>query len=214
MRGHFNVQLKDAGGLKDADFEAAIRAGTIDDILKELETKQRAAAWNQIMHYVPAAYFHNVFAHGIGNSPWPSYDQNCWANNISLMVTDSEPVYNYGYVWYGGFHAHFDNIGTSTGSKGMGNGTIGRRNEKLDDGREGVFLMSRFLFLPSQGNSNNIRSLGLFGSQYSNQGTGNEDRYITARVRLKDPDTGLPVVIVKNLNQVLVIEYTIYWIAI
>jgi hypothetical protein len=33
-------------------------------------------------------------------------------------------------------------------------------------------------------------------------------------VRLKDPATGLPVIIVKNLNQVLVIEYTIYWIAI
>jgi len=214
VQGYFDVEVKDAGGLKDADFEAAIREGRLDDVLSKLNTEQRAASFNQLHHWIVPTIYHNLWGHGFANGPWPTYDQCMWCNNIGLMVTDSEPTFNEAYGWYGGYHQYADNTGDSTCAKGM---TAHRAEyhqiDKNADGREEIFLSTRFLFLPSQGNSNNIRSLGLFGSQYSNQGTGGEDRYRSARVRLKDPDTGLPTIIIKNLNQVLVIEYTIFWVS-
>jgi hypothetical protein len=80
-------------------------------------------------------------------------------------------------------------------------------------GKEEIYFKSRFLYLPSQGISNNIRSIGVYGAEYASNQYNNEERYLVARVRLKDPDTGLPVILIKNFNQVLVIEYTVFFVS-
>jgi len=215
MRGHFDVSVRNAGGLKDEDFVAAKEEGRLFELLEQLEVAQRAKCDNILMHWIPPTFYHNVFQHGFADGPWPTYDACVPMNNIGLMVTDSEPVYNYAYGWYGGYHAFADNIGDSTGAKGFtAHDADGNLVDKDADGREEVFVRTRFLFLPSQGNSNNIRSVGIFGSQYTNQGTGSEDRYMSGRVRLKDPTTGLPTILLKNFNQVMVIEYTYAFVAV
>jgi hypothetical protein len=205
-----------AGGLKDEDFKAAIREGRLDEVLAGLKVEQHVKNQNVINHWAVATMFHNVFAHGFPNGPWPTYTNNMWCNNIGLSTRDDEPSFSVvEQQYYGGYHNFADNASGTTGARGM-TAHIAEANvyDKNPDGKEELFQRHRFLFIPSWAISNNIRSLSLLGSEYSNQGTGNEDRWISGRVRLKDPDTGLPIVIVKNLNQVLVIEYTIYWVAI
>lgn len=214
MQGHFDVRLKNARGLGDEDFLQALSAKKLDALLGSLDTELHLAGHNLINDYFSCSFFRNVFAHGIPNAPYPMNTSFTPLNNISLMTTDAEPTPYEHYSWYGGFDGHYDNIGTSTGSKGFGNGRVEDPLYIKDPGgKESVFLRTRFLFLPSEGNSNNIRSIGIMGCEVSNQGTGVEDRYQQGRIRLKDPVSGLPIAVSKNANQVLVVEYTLHLVS-
>lgn len=214
MKGLYDLKLRNAQGMKDEVFLAAMRDGSIDELLNGLPIELHLEGRNLLVNWLVATLLHNCFEHSLPNGPWPTYDACVPFNNISLMTRDTEPTYLESIQWYGGYSDHADNIGTSTGARGFVNQRAEVQNIRKDpSGCEQVLMTTRFLYLPSEAVSNNIRSLGIMGSQYTNQGTGSEDRYMSGRIRLKDPLTGLPVVVNKNLNQVLVLEYTAYFIS-
>lgn len=214
MRGVFDLKLRNAGGLKDEDFEVAKGEGRIGEVLSGLQIDRHLTNQNVIMHYVPPCMFKNVFGHGIPDGPHYTRYNNHWCGNVVLMTTDDEPEYGDSYDYYGAITSHPDNVGSSTAYGNSDDGGVEANiYDKNPDGKEEIYQRWRFLWLPTQGNNNNTRSLGLVGAEDQPHTTSNRWRYLSGRVRLKDPDTGLPVVIIKNINQVLVIEYTIYWVS-
>lgn len=214
MRGHFNVAVKDAGGLRDEDFLLAKSEGRLNSVLEKLAVVQRAEANNQITHWLSAVMISRVVGHSFPNAPFPVYSGNVWPwSSITLQTTDAEVDYTYSWTSYCDYYGTPDSVG-STAAKGFLTSVVESTIfAKTLGGKEEIYFKSRWLYLPSQGNSNNIRSVGVYGCEYTTQQFVADDRYITARVRLKDPDTGLPVILIKNFNQVLVIEYTIFFVS-
>ena len=213
MEGNYRLQIKNSANYKDEDFLLAIKENRLDSFLAVLDTEYYLEGHNLINHWFSAVIFHNVFEHGIPDSPGSS-ELNCVPfNNIGLMTTDSEPTYTETYTWYDGYEAYYDNIG-STGAKGF----VAHRVEnqqiiKDPDGKESLRMRTRWIFLPSQANSNDIRSVGIFGSRYSDQSTNNQNRYQIGRIRFKDPISGNPIIISKNVNQAFVFEYTVNFVS-
>lgn len=212
--GIYHLQLKSAGGLKDEDFLKARKAGQLDALLASLPLERELKGNNQLNDWIMPTFAHNVIGHGFPNGPWPTYDACVPFNSICLTSKDEEPDPEETYGWYGGYHQAQNAVGGDVAGRGF---TAHRAEDTYiivdPDDRESVRMRTRWIYLPSYGNSNNIRGITINGSQYSNQGTGGEDRYQVGRIRFKDPTTGVPVILVKNLNQVLIIEYTAIFVS-
>ncbi len=213
MEGHYELQLKDAKELKDEDFLLAIKENRLDDLLLQLDTVLNLKGHNLIQHWFPPTVFHNVFEHGIPDSPSGTQYYCNPLDNIGFMTTDSEPTYTESYSWFGSGYIYYDNIGSSAVKRFVEHRLEIQQVIVDPSGRESVRMRTRWLFLPSQAVSSNIRSLGIWGCQ-QNYTLGNSiNRYQTGRLRFKDPATGNPVVINKSSNQALTFEYTIHCVS-
>lgn len=206
MQGHFDICLKDARGLDDEDFLAAVRDGSIGALLASLKTDFVHHQKNTVHDSFPTMMLRNVF--GRFSNAWYPHDRGAVPLcHITLQSKADEPVFYYHY----GVYADYNNVEGSIGS-----GLSPSKNfitedaeppsiYSAPDGQEAVLCKNRFLWLPSQAVSSNIRSLGIFSAE-TTVGTG-EDRGATARVRLKDAG-GTPITIDKSNSQVLAIQYT------
>lgn len=210
MQGRYRLQIKNAKGLSDEYFLQAIHDKRIDKVLDDLETEYTIKGRNLLNHWWFVVFAHNVIEHGFSNGPYYTYD-NCNAfNNICMTTKSTEPTHDETYTWSGGYDGAQDNIGDATAAKGFVNERAEDTLVEVDsDGRESMFHRTRWIFLPSESISNNLRGFTINGARMSNQTIGTEFRYQTGRILFKDPVSGNPVAVLKNLNQVLVLEYTL-----
>lgn len=206
MQGHFDILRKEARGLGDEHFLAAMQDGSIHKLIESLETSFEMHQKNQVHDAFPTMMFRNVFGR-FGNAWYPHDRYQIPLFTMCLQYEASEPVFY--YHW--GTYTDWDSTAWSIGD-GIGAAKI------MDTGIDPVYIFSepnndqeaihakfRFLWLPSEGNSNEIRSVGIFSCE--NNTTGNDERGATARVRLKDA-AGDPITLVKTPSQVLLIQYT------
>ena len=124
------------------------------------------------------------------------------------MTTDSEPTYTEQTNQYTNLHNISGSANTSSGGKRFIEDDIDPHLMDADpdgNGRESILFRSRFLYLAAEGNSNDIRSLGVYFMRDADS-TGSFDRARIARIRLKDGG-GNPIIINKTSAQVLLIEY-------
>lgn len=206
MRGHFDVFVKEASSLRDEDFLLAAREGRLNELLDSLRTEQEAHSDNQIFHGFPIALFRIAFAHGLPNGAYcmdratgiPFY-------NIIVLSTASEPSYLEWTAWYGNLHSQSGSVDTSNAGKRFVVHAMDTYVAVEPDGREGVFLRSRWLYVPSQIVSSEIRSIGAAWCEYVTDS--NDERQSMARVRLKDAG-GNPITLSKASNQALLVQYT------
>ena len=210
MHGTFELTHLEAGKLRDEDFRAAARAGGLEDLLRGLPKLARVRRENLVFDNFAAFLFSQLMSGGDVSDP---YDLGGTASAalscINLMSTSSEPTYQEATNEYGGgvtIYALSETVGS--GAKRFVEDVIETPSIRTDPGgREAVECRSRWLFLPSQGVSSNIRSIGVF---FSADGDATGD-YISrgrmARVRLKDA-AGRQIIINKTASQVLLIEYT------
>jgi hypothetical protein len=211
MRGEFHLQLRDAAGLKDEDFLAAKAQGRLDVLLAglhlELDHKQR----NKLNDSLTWCLLHHV----IGRFPggFPMDYSTVPLHHICLTTYGTDIVYDDPfYSWYGTIHNGAGSANNTSGGKGFNQTADPRIVDTPDDGKEEVWVRHRFLWLPSEGNSNNIRSIEMYGGEYYNFTA--EDKWRNGRMLLRSPTTGLPIVVVKNINQVLTLEYTFSLVAV
>lgn len=212
MQGHFDIWRKEARGLGDEDFLCAIKDGSIDELLASLDTSYALRQKNQVHDAFSLMVYRRVFGR-FPNGFSPHTDSNP-ANKlypfivVALQTEISEPVF------YHHWGANWDNPDESQWIIGAGIGAYKRfvidnidtTRVVLDpDGAEALHLTERWLWLPSQGVSNNIRSVGIFGARTST--TGGDYRSATARIRLKDA-SGFPITLNKTSSQVLLVQYT------
>ena len=206
MRGHFDVTLLDSGGYSDEQFKRAIEEKRIDQLLAVLKVEQKLSRRNLIMDNVAGMVFQYSFSGPAIVADYGSYGDN-WLNNISLLTKDEDPTYTEDNQWYGGAENGGDNIGASGSTKRFVVDTVDPHQlAVLSGGREGIYFRSRWLFLPAQGVSNNIRSIGICWCRYASNLTTSIDRGRIGRVRLKD-DQGRNVILNKTSRQVLLVEY-------
>lgn len=223
ITGHFDLALKDAKGFGDEAFIEATRQGRLSRMLDDLPTELEAHTDNLVMDGIVLYLGFNLFQ--VGDRPngvrvdLISGGGAAWFTSVCLMTTDSEPDYQSEWYRNGGY----DLFGMSNVPESANSSTGGKRfkddaSETTDvrsdpGGRESVTYRDRWLYLPTQGTSSNIRSIAVRVSNNA-QGFGN-DFYIgrAARVRIKDGG-GNPIIINKTTSQVLLVEYRLAFVSI
>lgn len=216
FKGHFDLQLMGAGGLSDADFDAATRERRIMDLLVTLPVHEKVGTDNRIFHRMSSYIFNHLFQGGDITDPFDYGGSNAAALAfVSLVSTDGEPPYD-GEDWWRYNNYGYDNIQSVPDNVG-GNPSKRFEEDQITpwevwedtSGRESIHFRNRWLYLPSEANSSTIRSLGIyFASDGDDTYRGYSDGFAKiGRVRLKDSG-GNPVTLSKNVNQVLLIEYT------
>jgi len=212
MRGHFDLALMDACGLKDEDFEKARQDGTIEELLAGLPVKRKVRTDN-LVHDNFAAYCFNRNMSGPDiTDPFDFVGAGDWSalGFMSLQTTDDEPGYtDLDYDQSIGIQsAGAPAAAASTGAKRFVDDAILAPEIVVDpNGREAVISTHKFLWTPLQGVSSNIRSPTVFFDERNSDTVGACRRASIARVRLKD-SAGNPTILTKNSNEVLLVEYT------
>ncbi len=216
MNGHFKISLLNSKGLKDEDFIIAKKNNKIFDLINSLESKKNIAHGNMITQILPAWVFYAAM--GGLRPPTPYFYEATTAAGLSficLLSTDSEPSYDVTFSTnYSNLHNVTDSVDTTYGAKRFIEDDISDSDCDLNSTRESLFFRSSFLYLPNEAISSNIKSIGVFWARdadclpynYTNWGP-------FARIRLKDSD-GNNTTIVKTADEVLLVEYTLYFTAI
>ena len=219
MQGYFDVKTMDARGLRDEDFEQAIKAGDIRSVLADLKVQRHCAGKNMLndnfagyvldrLFSLPAcATYYNEEADGAPSASLAF---------INLMTTDTEPVYTDAYSYRNtgtNIHNMQDSINTTSSAKRFEEDEIEAwRVWVPSDGREAIKFRNRVLWIPSEGVSSNIRTIGI---NYNENGDGvggyNQALGRVGRIRLKDT-AGNKVILTKNDREVLLVEYTFTYV--
>jgi hypothetical protein len=221
MQGYFDVKTLGARGLKDEDFERAIKEGAIHSLLADLKLHQHARGRNMINDNFAGHVLQRLFQTG----PCASYynEENEGAPSaslafIALETTDSDPTYTESWGYVGGSMSIYN---VQDGAAESSYGSKRFEQDEIDpyelwvhtDGREAISFRNRVLWLPTQGVSNNIRSIGIYFNE-NGDSTGSYYAAIakTGRIRLKDTN-GKKVILTKNDREVLIVEYTFTYVA-
>jgi hypothetical protein len=208
--GCFNICVQDAGGLTDEDFLKAKKEGCLDELLAGLPVDQEAQAENTATHMIVIAHFRKHLT-GFPNGAYPMDRVNTSIlHHITLLNWASEPYFAYWMSYYGTIHNPSGSVNTGNAGKRFYAHAIETYSEKDPTGREGVFVRSRWLYLPSQAVSNQIRAIGVYWGEYVNDN--NEDKGMVAWARMKDAG-GFPLTLDKSASQTLLIQYTFSWVA-
>lgn len=212
FQGRLKTTLLGAGGLKDEDFNHAIREGKVDGVLSDLDPHLELEQPNMIHdNFVPYMYYRA----GWSSAGAPPNYYNGWTGGgaswfafVVLLNYTSEPTYteaagNEGY--YDNFHLMAGRVTDDAGKRFVIDQIEAWQVWCEASGREQIFFRNRWLYLPSQAVSASINCLGIYFW---------EDLYTTysrrkqrsGRIRFKDSG-GNPITINKNSNQVLLLEY-------
>jgi hypothetical protein len=221
MRGFFNVEKMPARGLRDEDFQQAIDAGCINQLLTGFPVTQKCGGSNRIFDNAAGYMLDKLFS--LGNCGWPYYISDGGGpsifNSICLATTDGDTT-SYTEDWtttnndttY--MHKVSGSANTSSGAKRFEEDQIENWTSWTDtDGREAIHFRNKWLYLPTQGTSTDIRSIVItFCTDGDSTGGYSLDWARTGRVRLKD-ENGNKIILVKNSNEILLVEYTFTLVA-
>lgn len=216
MKGKYNVTLLDAGGLGDEDFEMARRDGSLDALLTGLDVEQRAETDNLVFDNFAAYIFRWLFSGGDITDPYDVGNGTTDAAlaTMCLLTTDTDTTYTEQSAGFWDVSTVGNSANTSSGGKRFVEDTIvSPPLVAVTAGKEEVFCKSRWLYLPSQGVSSAIRSIGTF-FYFDADATGNSSqRSSISRVRLKD-SAGRNITLRKTDKNVLHIEYGLFLTAV
>jgi len=214
MQGHFDLTLLDAGGYTDADFKRAQENGTILKMLDSLDIEQKCSGSNQVFdHFAETMFIHLMSGPGVSFPYGNGGTGSAYLGSLVLSTYDTEPTYTETET-YGFFGRTVHSVGSSANTSSAGKRFI--EDDIIDpdiivdpDGRESIIVRSKFLYLTTEGTSNNIRSLAIWYDTDADLDPGSSGREwgIGARIRLKDSG-GNPTIINKTSSQVLLVEYT------
>lgn len=210
FKGQFDLTLFNAGRHKDADFERAIAAGKLDHLLLDCQVAQRAVGRNMLFDNLVGYLFYRLFS----GAPTPQDPFQNWVSTgpaiavIHLNTRSDEPTYTELNTsdYYATYHNLAYAANTGSGSKRLIADSVGW-SIWSDPNKEQIFFRTRVLYLPSQGVSNSIYSIGAcWISRIENDGTYGHKGSI-ARIKLHDTD-GEPIRMKKSQYQALLVEYT------
>lgn len=213
MQGHFDVKLLDASQHRQAlrQLERGGSNEALSQLLHQLPVVQQVQGSNLIFDNFAAHIFFTLFSGGDVTDPFDTggVANNAYFSTICLQTTDTEPAYT-------DFGTQSSTGDAVTGSIG---GTVPAKRFIEDDveaelvqvdpgGREAITCRSRFLWSSSEGNSANIKSLGVwYCADADGSIAANLTRATSARIRLKDGG-GSPITIIKDASKVMLVEYT------
>jgi hypothetical protein len=217
MHGAYEAKVFDAKGLGDGPFLRAVREGKLDHLLVGLPVKQQATGHNLVLdNWMPSISFDTFGAVEI-DSDFVATGSNTTRGPLGMVVlvsTSTEPTYTeYGGCDYtvGDTYRSWppNRVDSTYSSKRF----IEDRAEsatvvETEPGREAVRLVERFLWLPSQGNLSNIRSLEVWWMKDQDEGLGTTYVRMAKVCRARLKDGGVPVTLSKTTDEALLIQYT------
>lgn len=225
ITGHFELTLKNADGLQDEDFHEAQRQGKLQELLDGLRTDATYGTDNLLFDIMVPWLGYWLFGGTVPN-PWMSLGLSTSVSlfgGICLLTVDSDPDYqsewnrtNAGTL---GEHVAISNLTSSSNSVSGGKMFVQETSETFDirsdpNSREAIYYRERWLFLPLEAVSANIRSIGVYTSSAAAGAGSSMDYHIrSGRVRIKDSG-GNPIIINKANNQVLLVEYKVTFVSI
>jgi hypothetical protein len=209
MQGHFDVQLKPAGGLDDAAFIEAIRRGEIGKVLAKLPTEVHSKTGNQLFDNFAAYHLQHCFSGPQVAYPYYLNGANAALAHICLSSRDEETdTYTEDWSTYNSMHNQRETVNSSNaGKRFVEDGITDHVQESDPDslGRESIKYTERWLYLPSQVISNVIKSV-IIGFHRNGDSTGAQEIGSIGRVRLKDSQ-GRKIAISKTAKHVLLVQY-------
>lgn len=205
MRGHFEVELKDSGTLRDKDF-LSIPRYELSSFISSLQTVERFEYWNKCNDMIAGSLFEAIMSGPTVSSPYNSYNVGV-GGLATINVEDRDPELTY-TEWtqvYNNIHTPGYPVGTGdSGKRFIEDDVVDHAIEAYQNSREEVWFRSRWLYLPSEIVCGNIKSIGYFFAPDSDT-TGNTSRATYGRFRLKDSN-GVPITISKSSSQVLLVQ--------
>lgn len=212
MQGQFDLIKYDARGLTEEDFLRANRTGRLEELLSNLQkTGEYKAVSNRLFDNLAGYWLDHVF-----QGPDVAYPYNISPGsasalgNITLLTTDSETT-SYTEDWGGGA-THHDPFETANSLSAGKRFVVDQlvpfvvQTTPNADGREEIQFTNKWLYLPGEGISTDIRSIGIFYAEL-----GNADFFVNrgriGRVRIKDQN-GDRVIIHKSGEEVLIVQYS------
>ncbi len=213
MRGHFEVELKDSGALRDEDF-LSIPRRELNSLLDSLRIVKHVEGWNKCNDMLPASIFRGVMSGADIDYPFNNFITGYSAiGNINVEYRDPEITYT---EWIYA-NADIHNIGYPVGTGNSGKRFIedeitNHAIEAYQNSREEVWFRSRWLYLPSQIVCGNIRSIGYFFG-YDGDADYTTSRGTYGRFRLKDSN-GNPITISKSSSQVLLVQMKLVFVSV
>jgi hypothetical protein len=210
MKGHYNVQLLNARGLSDRDFNIAQKDGTIDELLDGLEIIEEYDHDNQLSHYMAGELFYRLFGA-------PTVGADIQDGNIfHYMGFGTDPAeYDYSFTEYNLYMLDMfvSPNGDSADSDIKRTSAAVRTHQVIVEedatGLRAAHDIQRYLWTPSQANSTDIREIKFASTNSASDVWYYADECRTiARTRIKDAN-GNPQTIAKTSNEVILVQWTI-----
>jgi len=218
ITGHFDLTLKGAGGLGDEGFREAMRQGRLSQLLDGLPTQAEYHTDNLIFDMMVGYQGLRVFqAPVVGRTDLINSDSSAYFASICLLSTDADPAYYGEWDWSNwqscNIHGVSDSVNTSTAGKRFEEDASEAADIRSDPGgREAIWYRERWLYLTSESNSSNIRSVGIIANPDATN-AGSTYHFRVGRVRIKDSG-GNPIIINKSSSQVLLVEYKTIFVSV
>lgn len=205
MRGHFEVELRNSGKLRDEDFLLTPR-GELNSLLSSLDVVKRVEGWNQCNDMLCASLFKGVMSGANIDYPFNNFViGNSAIGNINVEDRDPEITYTEWVQASTDIHNIGYPVGTgNSGKRFIEDDIVSHAIEAYQNSREEVWFRSRWLYLPSQIVCGNIKSIGYFFA-YDGDQSSSTSRGTYGRFRLKDSN-GTPITISKSSSQVLLVQ--------
>lgn len=215
MQGVFDVTKFDARGTSEEEIQRALKNGTA---LQLLEQKCRVkevykGVHNRLADNLAGWWLDKLFSLGnCGNYFYQAGSAGgIWC--IQLTTLSTEPGYTEAWSYtnnytYDNMHEGPNSVSNSTSAKRFEEDQIEGWTIWTDPDAHRIHFKNKWLYTTTQANSNWIRSILIkfaVDSDDTNQDYG-QGRGQVGRVRLKDAN-GVPVVITKNSNEFLLVEY-------
>lgn len=222
MNGMFDLKLINNRGKDDKFFQDAIDGGYIMEalgdfpVLRHLPEQQNMIFDNYADAMMRLCLSGPAVAHGWWDETWADTTNNAALSRICLVSTSSLPSYtedqsSNSYQSYLHNDHTPDTVNTSSGGKRFIEDDITAPTIWSDTAREAIHFRNRFLWLPSQGNSNNIKSISIHAQRDADLSltTSGSTKYGAkiGRVRLRDAN-GVLTTLNKTSSNSLLVEYT------
>ena len=217
-KGHFKLTLHNEDlRFKNADYEAAVARGELDDLLIDVGVQEEHEADNLLFDTWLTFLFYRSGWSGCPTPPL-NYEQSAGAGPgiwcIYLATYDPEPGYQDDRDC--GHWAEFYSLGYAANGGTSTHGTKRFYNDQSHPfevwcdptGREQIFFRNRWFYYPYQGYSNDIRGVAIVWCEdvTTTSGSDRSKRWM-GRIRFKDAN-GEPVRINKTAYQAMSLEYT------
>jgi hypothetical protein len=211
-KGHINLKVLNCKGLKDEDFEAAQKDGTIDNLLGSLEVMQEFDHDNQLSHHLAGNLFWRIFGAPNPTSGVTVADGNM-LHYIGFGTSSTEYDYSFdewnGDIWQLVITPLGDTL--QADFKNM-SGAIRTHRVVVEEDATGLRAardIHRWLWFPTHCVSNAIREFKVLSTDDTSDTWYYYDEVRTlSRVRIKD-ENGVPQTIAKTTNEVLLLEWTL-----
>lgn len=219
IQGRFDIKTFDTPGLTSEKLEELLgprnkrKPCAFDRLMKQWNVAQAVEGSNIVFDGFTAYSFHHAFQEGLSKigltDPWDTGSTGACAafSTLAWETTDAEPTYQE-HANYTGEARYTTGIVAQGAFKRFVEDDIEAFLISSDPyGRESISFRSRWLWLPSNFSSSNIRSLAAWYSWDADSG-GYGARARMSRIRLKD-SAGNPVILTKTSSQTLFAEYTV-----